>query len=376
VLQRFLRSPLVSMGLALSLASCASAPAPATKAADAAPAGAAGKANSPTPKATEPRTVNLLCHEGARAIRFDKAGVPSGERSIDIALNRGSIWVLFNSGRVLQLSRGGERLDVQMHFLPSQGDLGAIAVDPLDDSVWVVSQASLDLHRFSPEGQMSTVKLKRKVVGAGGFSGLILTREAIYAQPTCADSAVWRLDRSGKLLGTAFTAPAKTDGDPQVLQLDQPGETACYSVRLERDSQGHLLAWDRAKKATYQVDDAGNWTPSDSPLFSQLKAQGSGLNLKGVDVGERSEQWYFTGASGNLFYWKGQPVFLGNFTIKEKARGSDTVLNLPGENGSREVIMTCNGFPVRRVATDATGYAALTGQFLVLGEMAGAPDLP
>lgn len=369
MLQRFLRSPFVSMGLALSLASCASAP-PA-----AAPAPAA-KAGSPAPKATETRTVNLLCHEGARVIHFDKTGVPSGERSIDVALNRGSIWVLFNSGRVLQLSRGGERLDVQMHFLPSQGEVGMIAVDPLDDSVWVVSQASLDLYRFSPEGQMSVVKLKRKVVGAGGFSGLILTHEAIYAQPTCADSAVWRLDRSGKLLGTAFTAPAKTAGDSQVRQFHQPGETACYSVRLERDAQGHILAWDRAKKATYQVDDAGNWTPSDSPLFVQLKAQGSGLNLKGVDVGEQSEQWYFTGAGGSLFYWKGQPVFLGSFTIKEKSRGNDTVLNLPGENGSREVIMTCNGFPVRRVATDATGYAALTERFLVLGDMAGAPDLP
>jgi hypothetical protein len=364
VLQRFLRSPLVSMGLALSLASCASAP-PA--------AGPASAAKSPSPKATETRTVNLLCHEGARAIHFDKTGVPSGERSIDVALNRGSIWVLFNSGRVLQLSRGGERLDVQMHFLPSQGDVGAIAVDPLDDSVWVVSQASLDLYRFTPEGQMSTIKLKRKVEGAGGFAGLILTRESIYAQPTCADSAVWRLDRSGKLLGTAFNAPPKTESEPQVVQL---GLASCYSVRLERDAQGHVLAWDRVKRATYQVDDAGNWTPSDSPLFVQLKAQGSGLNLKGVDVGEQSEQWYFTGAGGSLFYWKGQPVFLGSFTIKEKSRGNDTVLNLPGENGSREVIMTCNGFPVRRVATDATGYAALTERFLVLGDMAGAPDLP
>jgi hypothetical protein len=368
VLQRFLRSPLVSMAFALSLApSCASAPPVA------APAPAA---KTPSPKAPEIRTVNLLCHEGARAIRFDKAGVPSGERSIDVALNRRSIWVLFNSGRVLQLSRGGDRLDVQMHFLPSQAEAGAIAVDPLDDSVWVVSQASLDLYRFTPEGQMSSVKLKRKVVGAGGFSGLILTREAIYAQPTCADSAVWRLDRSGKILGTAFNAPPKTESEPEVMQFDGAGLAACYSVRLERDAQGRLLAWDRAKKATYQVDDAGNWTPSDSPLFTQLKAQGPGLNLKGVDVGERSEQWYFTGASGNLFYWKGQPVFLGNFTIKEKSRGNDTVLNLPGENGSREVIMTCNGFPVHRVATDATGYAALTGQFLVLGEMASAPDLP
>jgi hypothetical protein len=69
-------------------------------------------------------------------------------------------------------------------------------------------------------------------------------------------------------------------------------------------------------------------------------------------------------------------VFLGSYTIKEKTRGSDTVLNLPGENGSREVIMTCRGFPVRRVAADATGYAALTEKFLVLGDMANAPDLP
>ena len=287
MLQRFLRSPLVSMGLALSLASCASAPpaagpAPAAKAGSPAPA---AKAGSPAPKAIETRTVNLLCHEGARVIHFDKTGVPSGERSIGVALNRGSIWVLFNSGRVLQLSRGGERLDVQMHFLPPQGEVGVIAVDPLDDSVWVVSQASLDLYRFSPEGQMSIVKLKRKVVGAGGFSGLILTHEAIYAQPTCADSAVWRLDRSGKLLGTAFTAPAKTAGDSQVRQFHQPGETACYSVRLERDAQGHILAWDRAKKATYQVDDAGNWTPSDSP--SLRSAQGAGLGPQPQGRGRR-----------------------------------------------------------------------------------------
>jgi hypothetical protein len=38
--------------------------------------------------------------------------------------------------------------------------------------------------------------------------------------------------------------------------------------------------------------------------------------------------------------------------------------------------MTCNGFPVRRVATDATGYAALTERFLILGDLASAPDLP
>jgi hypothetical protein len=370
VLQRFLQYPLLSMGLAISLASCASAPPAATRA-----------ANSSTPKAAETRSVNLLCHERARGIRFDKIGVPAGEQPVDIALTRGSIWVLFNSGRVVQLSRGGDRMDVQMHFLPGQGEIGAIAVDPLDESVWVVSQASLDLYRFTPDGQMSTVKLKRKVEGSGGFAGLILARDSIYAQPTCADSAVWRLDRSGKFLGTAFTAPAKSESDEsRVLQLNSvapnPDQTSCYSVRLERDSQGRILAWDRAKRATYQVDDAGNWTPSESRLFAQLADQGSGLNLKGVNIGEQSEQWYFRGASGNLFFWKGQPVFLGSFTIKEKSRGNDTVLYLPAESGSREVIMSCNGFPVLSVATDTAGYAALTQRFLVFGDPASSPDLP
>lgn len=61
--QCYLRSSLLSLGLALSLASCASAP-----------PGPTAKTESPTPKASEIRTVNLLCHEGARALRFDKAG--------------------------------------------------------------------------------------------------------------------------------------------------------------------------------------------------------------------------------------------------------------------------------------------------------------
>lgn len=363
MLQRFLGFPLLSMCLAISFASCASAP-PATV------------SNSSSPKAAEMRSINLLCHEGARAVRFDKMGVPDGERPVDIALTRGSTWVLFDSGRVLQLSRGGERLAVQMRFLPVRAEIGAIAVDPLDDSIWVVSHSSLNLYQIPPAGQMSTVKLQRKVEGAGGFSGLVVARDSIYAQPTCAESAVWRLDRSGRLLGTAFEAPAKAGDEPSVLQVSGQSQNSCYTVRLERDAQGHILAWDPRKRAAFQVDDQGNWAPSESRLFAHFEEMGPDLALKGVDVGERSEQWYFSGVSGNLFFWKGQPVFVGNYTIKERARGNDTVLYLPGENAAREVLMTCNGFPVRRVATDATGYAALTERFLILGDLASAPDLP
>jgi hypothetical protein len=360
--QRPLGSPLLSLCLALSLASCASAPPAATS------------ASPKAPKAVQPITINLMCYEGARAVRFDKVGIPEGERPVDVALTRGFTWVLFDSGRVLQLSRGGERLAAQMRFLPVKAEVGAIAVDPLDDSVWIVSNSSVGLYRITANGQMSTVKLQRKVEGAGGFSGLVVARDAIYAQPTCADTAVWRLDRSGKVLGTAFNAPAKTEDEAQVLLPGGPTQSGCYSVRLERDAQGRLLAWDRKNKTVSQVDDQGHWSPAESPLFSHFTEYGSDLSLKGVDIGERSEQWYFPGVGGNLFFWKGKPVFVGNFTIKERSRGNDTVLYLPGED--REILMTCNGFAVNRVAADGTGYAALTYRFLILGDFASAPDLP
>ncbi|PYQ61642.1 MAG: hypothetical protein DMF53_14750 [Acidobacteria bacterium] len=201
------------------------------------------------------------------------------------------------------------------------------------------------------------MKLQRKIEGQGGYSGLVVGRDAIYAQPTCAETAVWRLDRSGRLLGTSFNAPPKKDDETQVVMPGRGPHSACYSVRLERDDQGHVLAWDRLKRTAYQVDDQGNWSPVQSPLFAHFKEYGSDMTLKGVDVGEQS-------------------VFVGNYTAKERARGHDTVLYLPGENASREVLMPCNGFAVRRVAADATGYSAVTDRFLILGDMASAPDLP
>ena len=72
MLQRSLGFPLLSACLAFSLASCASAP----------PAGAPAKPSGP--KGTEMASVNLLCHEGARAVRFDKMGVPEGEQPVDV----------------------------------------------------------------------------------------------------------------------------------------------------------------------------------------------------------------------------------------------------------------------------------------------------
>jgi hypothetical protein len=347
--------------LAASFVACASTPPPAKPI-----------------KRNEPPSIDLLCHPGAKAVRFDKLGISPAERPVDVAISRDSIWVLFSGGRLLHLARrDADHLGVQMFFLLADQGWEKMDIDPLDESLWVVSQGSLDLYHVSPEGQVSTVKLQRKIEGKGGFAGLRVARDALYALPTCADSALWRLDRSGKVLGTAFKAPEKT---PDAVQPDAPVgmkrlAPVCYTIRLERNLDGNLLAWDREKKEVWQVDADGNWTPSDSRVFTYLRDPGTALSVRGFDIPEPAEQWFFADFTGDLFFWKGQPIFMGSYT-RETSLGTDTVINVPGENGSVEMLMPCNGFPVLDAASDAAGYAAITQSFLVLGDIASAPDLP
>ncbi len=345
--------------LAFCFVSCASAP----------PAAAPASAK---PAAPALRTVDLLCAEGARYVSFDKIGVPSGESPTGVALTRGNVWVLFPQ-RLVRIGRGGEHVDVAMRVSPVEERWVGIAVDPLDESVWIASENRLGLYKVSPDGSMSTVKLQHKVEGAGGFSGLIVGRDAIYVQPTCADQAVWRLDRSGKLLGTALEVPKRTESDEPVVMAAGGLQRNCSSVRLEREADGRIIAWDAKARVTWQVDEQGVWTRSDSPLFAAVGESSGTVSLKGLDIGEKSEQWYFANGLGSLFYWKGKPVFVRSQTMKERAKGNDTVLYVPG---GQELIMPCHGSSLWNVTTDATGYAAITDRFLVLGEMAGAPDLP
>jgi hypothetical protein len=350
--------------VALSFVSCASAP----------PAAVPPTPKPAVPVAEQVRTIDLLCAEGARYVSFDKLSVPGHESPVDVALTRGSIWVLFPQ-RLVQIGRGGDHVEVRMQLAPAGDAWAKLAVDPVDESVWVASQSRPVLFKVTPDGQTMRIVKLPKVEGKGGFSGLMVARDAIYAQPTCADAAIWRVDRSGKVLATAFPAPKPADDEPEVLQAGQP-RLKCFFMRLDRDADGQLLAWNLKDRTTWQVDGQGAWTPSASRLFEHLPGDTSALTVRGVAVGEKSEHWYVNNGVGKLFFWKGKPVFLGTRAEREKSVGADTVLYLPSDAGIREALMTCNKAYVREVATDATGYAAITERFLVLGEMAGAPDLP
>ncbi len=151
-----------------------------------------------------------------------------------------------------------------------------------------------------------------------------------------------------------------------------PPSLACSQVRLDRDPEGRVVAWDWHERKLHRADEQGVWSDADGGVFAALP---DSHVLKGVDVGTASEQWYFDVAAG-LFLWKGQPVFLGSPTIRNLGKGSDTVLLVPRAGKPYELIETCFGASIFRVASTPNRYAALTRNGIVLGDFATAPDLP
>lgn len=352
--------------LAVLAAGCASAPAPAP-----APRPAVKGAAEP-----EPRRVSLICQGQAAAARFEELGVPKGESVSAVALGKDAAYVLFRPARLLRVTRKEGKIQAEMALGKPGETWTAMDVDPLDGAVWLSSD-QLSLLRISPAWKARAVKIQN-VQGTGGFQRLRVAPDAIYAAPACAEAAIWRIDRDGKVLGTAFSgAPAKpaADGEPMM-----PGELRCSSVRLERGADGGILAWDSHQKTLQRADDKGAWTAADladAGFFRAVEdAQPNLAVAKGMAVGKRDEAWTVNiGFVGDLFWWKGKPAFLGPIAARS-AGGNDTLLLVPQGNGVREVVESCYGAVIVSIATTPTQYAAVTWTALVLGDFATAPDLP
>jgi hypothetical protein len=347
----------------LLLAACATAPAPAP-----APVKVAA--------ANEPRKITLFCSDKARMADFGGLGVPAVERPIDVAVTDKYIWVLFAPARLMRIVRVGEKVDVEMTVGHGDERWSTLDVDPVDGSIWVASAEKLAFEHISPDWKRETVPVK-KVVGEGGFFQLFAATDALYAKPTGADRLVWRIDRTGKVLDTAFPAretPAQgpVAGIAEVKDLKERYHTA----RLLRDREGHVLVWDDRAGKVFQADGKGGYAErADIHWFDRIPE--AAHTVKGIDVGSKDERWFLTSGPGELFYWKGRPVFLGPWATGGK--GPDArVLYAPGGEGGRfsEYFETCQGHFIDRVATNATSYAALTQHAVLFGDFANAPDLP
>ncbi|HVT57580.1 MAG TPA: hypothetical protein VHR45_04195 [Thermoanaerobaculia bacterium] len=325
--------------------------------------GGAPAARPEVKREAKPEAATHICHPKASFASFASLGVPESERAVDLVSTDDFDYLLFAPARLVRLSRQQGQVKVEMVVGDSGAPWKALALDPVDGSVWVAT-AEFFLVHVSPSLRMTKVPLQR-VAGSGGFVRLVVARDAIYAAPTCADDAVWRIDRTGKILGSAFRVVRDSEQPDTMAEL-------CSGVRLDRDPDGNVVAWDWRQRQLHRVDEQGVWSKVDGGAFAALP---SPRVLKGVDVGSRNEQWYFSGAAG-LFLWKGKPVFLGQGTIRNLGQGSDTVLLVPAAGGTRELLESCRGASLLRVATTANRYAALIHAGIVLGDLATAPDLP
>jgi hypothetical protein len=339
----------------LALCSCASNPVPAPVAPGAAPTAAAAPARG--------AATTHLCGANAQYVTFASLGVPQAERPVDLVTTDDADYVLFAPARLVKLTREEGKVKLQTIVGDPGQSWQTMALDPIDNTLWVATGEFVLVH-VSPSLHQQTVPLQR-VAGSGGFVRLVVATDAIYAAPACASDAVWRIDRNGKVLAASF---------PLEADLSRPQDDfaqQCARVRLDRDPEGHVVAWDWHKKALFRVDDQGAWHDVNGGVFATLPDP---RVLTGVDVGGGGEQWYFTGAAG-LFLWKGRPVFLGQPTIHNIGTGADTVLLVPQGETARELIEACHGASIQRVATTPHRYAALLRGGIVLGDLAGAPDL-
>jgi hypothetical protein len=365
----------------LLLASCLplSCATPATP--PAAPPAAQAAVPAAAPPAPRSVTSNVICHPGAHQAVFAQLGVPGDERPVDLAMAGPYVYVLFEPARLLRVKlpgAGESGLQVQMQI--GRGETWkAMDVDPRDGSVWIASDHFV-LRHMSPQGGVAAAVPVQKVAGEGGFSQLLAAADALYAMPACADDGVWRIDRQGKILGSAFhydpeqdAAAAREPGSPGLRAVGR-----CGRAYLMHGRGGAVLARD-FRGAVRAADGQGNWRPVEDPIF----AQPAGGALTGVDVGGASERWYFSGGR-QLFYWKDRPAFLGSWTMSARAgKGgrplADTVVVVPGPGSAgdfRELMETCQGQHILKVATTADRYAAITGLRLIYGELGAAPDLP
>ena len=317
------------------------------------------------PEANRVPRVSLFCTPAARTLRFDAMGVPSDELPVSVALDSRYAYVLFTS-RLLRVPLEGNAIEPEMTIGRGDDLWVDMDLDPVDGSVWIATDKSV-LRRITPGWESQ--KLEMKIDGEGGFDRIRVGRDAIYASPVCAKDAVWRIDRSGKVLGSAFPLGEVKVPDEPV----DPIELRCSKVRLERDAQGGLVAWDYSRRKVWRADGQGSWSETDPGFFQGVSIHPS--TAKGVDLGTETEQWYVAGRAHSLFYWKGRPVFLGNHA-SGGSLGMATVLILPGQGSPRDALDQCGGKMILSAATTAERYAAITGEELILGEMAGAPGLP
>jgi hypothetical protein len=214
---------------------------------------------------------------------------------------------------------------------------------------------------MSPTGEHSTVEGPR-VTGPGGFSEIRLDADAIFATPTGADDSVWRLSRSGQLLGRSFP---RTPPDPtRALDAQTVGAGPVF---LARDPSGSVVALEAVTGRLFRADPEGRWIPTGEQFT--IPADASTRTLQGNAVGSSREFWYVAQGLSDLFFIGPTPVAIGPMAAGTRARG--TVLFRPAGSKPESALEPCARGGIHKVVSDGTGFVAFTGSY---GETSGGRE--
>jgi len=225
----------------------------------------------------------------------------------------------------------------------------AIDRDPEDGSLWVASEENVSLLRVAETGERIVV-VGPRVEGRGGFSQIRIASDAIYAVPTRAASAVWRLSREGKLLGQSFRE--EKEEEPTDAR-----EVASRTFWLARDLDGNVVGLPLHSGQLYGANADGTWAalPDHFPARPPSHAR----SLRGEAVGTSSESWYFTDVIHGLFFLPGGPAVLGSRAIGLRSKGG-TVFR--AKDGRIEAaIEHCAENGLLMVVSDRSGFVGVSG---------------
>lgn len=325
------------------LASCATTPAPAPQPE---PALVTAPAAPPEPPAPPPIPASrLICTvETGRRIDLTGLGLPEGSRPVALALGKDTMWLLFEPALLVGLPREVEEAPLvaiaefgaveEIDLIPGPANAmwSDLAVDSWDGSVWIASEKTPGLWRKRPGRRPEPVRLPQARL-QGGFRDLLAGRGSVWVAPACADSAVWRLDPSGKLLGQGL-----------------PGEAAgqagsCPAAALARDWSGTLWALKPDAGALFRLGFDQTWQPA-GPEVPVLQSPAGR---------DRPFSWFF---------WGTEPIGL----VSDGETGEGLLYR--SVEGRTEVFREdCGeGNALVGVAGDERGWAVLTRQWLRLAD--------
>jgi len=204
-----------------------------------------------------------------------------------------------------------------------------LSVSPRDGTIWIASAAAGKLWRKPPGGRVRPVRIAQ--IKEGGFRDLLAGWDGVYVVPTsCGSSSIWRVDASGKVLGTGLPVTA--------------GAGSCPVVDLETDWSGRSWALLPESGAAFRLDLGGRWVPAQD-----LASPGPWPERAGPFQG-----WFF---------WGTEPVGLGG--------DEETLLVRRSAGGAQPFREDCGpGNRLLRVTGDERGWVALTRDWLLLGEHA------